>query len=190
MKALGRQDEKLPQADLMLAAREGDAAAFVAFYDCYVDLVTAYFRRRVDQADVAIDLTAEVFAAALVLVADRGRPLPDNPPAWLFGVAHNKYVDALRRGKAETAARQALRMEVLVLEDGDLQRIDSLTSEDEVMRLLERLPVAQREAVLARVVDENSYAEIAGRLGCSDLVARQRVSRGVRTLRNALGGSR
>lgn len=51
--------------------------AFVAFYDCYVDLVTAYFRRRVDQADVAIDLTAEVFAAALGLVADRGRPLPD-----------------------------------------------------------------------------------------------------------------
>lgn len=189
MRALSGEAETITHSGLLLAAREGDPEAFVAFYDCYVDLVTAYLRRRVDQSDVAVDLTAEVFAVALRLVVDSGRPLPDNPAAWLFGVAHNKYVDALLRGKAESAARAALRMDVLVLDDADLHRVDQLTSEDQIMRLVDRLPVGQREAVLARVVDEQSYAEVAGRLGCSDLVARQRVSRGLRTLRNALKGS-
>ena len=45
------------------------------------------------------------------------------------------------------------------------------------------LPPAQRDAVLARVVDERPYAEIAQEMQCSELLVRQRVSRGLRALR-------
>lgn len=190
MQALGNEDEQIAHAKVLTDARNGNPDAFVVFYERYFELVVAYFRRRVDRPETAVDLAAEVFAAALQLVADHSRPLPTNPVAWLFGVAHNKYVDALRRGKAETEARKALQMQVLVLDDDDLQRIDRLTSEDQVIRLLEQLPADQRQAVWLRIVGEQPYAEVAERLGCSDLVARQRVSRALRTLRTALGGSR
>jgi DNA-directed RNA polymerase specialized sigma24 family protein len=42
--------------------------------------------------------------------------------------------------------------------------------------------------VLARVVDEGSYAEIAAQLKTSQSVVRQRVSRGLATLRNRAEG--
>ena len=50
------------------------------------------------------------------------------------------------------------------------------------------LPEEQRRAIHARVVHDREYAEIAGELRCSEAVVRQRVSRGLRTLRARLAG--
>ena len=54
-----RGDEEL------LLASAGDADAFAAFYRRYADAVLAYFAVRTRRPDVAADLTAETFAAAL-----------------------------------------------------------------------------------------------------------------------------
>ncbi len=62
-------------------------------------------------------------------------------------------------------------------------RLDSLS-------LLDALPADQRAAVRARVIDGRDYAELAGELDCTELVVRQRVSRGLRTLRTLAGYSR
>ena len=44
--------------------------------------------------------------------------------------------------------------------------------------------MSRREAVRARVFDEQPYSAIAEQLQCSPLVARKRVSRGLATLRS------
>jgi RNA polymerase sigma-70 factor (ECF subfamily) len=44
--------------------------------------------------------------------------------------------------------------------------------------------------VLARVVGERSYAEIAAQVECSQALVRQRVSRGLATLRTQLSEER
>ena len=54
------------------------------------------------------------------------------------------------------------------------------------MQALAGLPADQREAVLARIVDERDYGEIAADLR-SESVARKRVSRGLARLRDQLG---
>ncbi len=54
------------------------------------------------------------------------------------------------------------------------------------LALVEQLPAAQRDAVRSRVLDEREYADIARELGCSELVVRQRVSRGLARLRDQL----
>lgn len=178
-------------ADLALwaSARDGDVEAFVLFYERRFELVVAYFRRRVDEPEVAVDLAAEVFAVALQLVADQERSLPHDPVKWLFGVARNKLADAYRRGTVETQARRALALERLVLDDADIERINQLTNESTVLALVQDLPHDQRQALLARVVDEDTYADVATRLGCSELVARKRVSRALARLRRTMGGS-
>ena len=53
-------------------------------------------------------------------------------------------------------------------------------------RLLAELPNEQREAIRARVLEERAYADIASQLRCSPQVVRQRVSRGLRTLRTRM----
>ena len=51
---------------------------------------------------------------------------------------------------------------------------------------VDALPSDQRAAVLARVVGERSYPEIAAEMKCSEMLVRQRVSRGLRSLRTRL----
>jgi hypothetical protein len=57
--------------DALLVAAADDPEAFARFYRLHVRGVIAYFRRRVGNAELAADLTAETFAAAL---AGRRRP--------------------------------------------------------------------------------------------------------------------
>ncbi len=75
---------------------------FGYFYDRYVRSLLAYFQRRTRDPEVAADLTAETFAAAL---AARGRFQARAVPAsvWLFAIAHHKLTDYFRRGPRRTA---------------------------------------------------------------------------------------
>jgi RNA polymerase sigma-70 factor (ECF subfamily) len=136
---------------------------------------------------VAADLLAETFAAALVTVLDGGRELPEHPLAWLMTVARNKLIDSLRRGRVERAARERLALEPLTLDDDAVQRIEQLIDATDVAgRLAEQLPQEQLEALRARILDEQDYAEIASDLRCSEAVVRKRVSRALQTLRGAM----
>lgn len=103
----------------LLAATLIDPQAFGVFYRRHVRGVLAFFRRRVPTPEVAFDLCAETFAAALE-AAPRYRPQREpagddgqsREPArsWLYGIAWNKLHEAERRGRAEDSARRSLGM--------------------------------------------------------------------------------
>src|SRR4051794_9271266 len=104
--------------ELIAATARGDGDAFASFYRRHLQLVLAYFRRRVDQPELAFDLTAETFAAALV--ASR-RYRGGEPLGWLLGIARNKLLESLRRGRVEAAARRALALQPIALDDSDVE---------------------------------------------------------------------
>src|SRR4051812_11059408 len=112
-----RSDEDL------LSARDG--ATFEQFYRRYADRMLGYFVRRTHDAELAADLTAETFAAALTS-RRRYRADAGNASAWLFGIASKKLIDAQRRGYAERRAQRRLGMERIALTDDDVTRIESL----------------------------------------------------------------
>lgn len=167
-----------------VALLTGDAHAFAAFYRRYEDAVLGYFLRRTGSAELAADLAAETFARAL---AGRQRFDPElgDAAAWLFGIAANLLADSVRRGRVEDSMRRKLGFEPMALVDEDLARIDELGGQAASDALLE-LPAEQREAVIGRVLNERTYADLADGLACSQSVVRQRVSRGLRTLRTRL----
>lgn len=173
--------------DRLLAAAAEDAAAFSAFYRRYEPAMLVYFARRVGDPELAADLAVEVFAAVLVSCG-RYRPGQSPAHAWLFAIAQHKLANSRRRGRVEDRARRQLGMAPVALEDEDLERIERLTGRSDIaMQALAGLPADQREAVLARIVDERDYGEIAADLRCSESVARKRVSRGLARLRDQLG---
>jgi len=150
--------------------------------------VLAFHARRVKEPELAADLTAETFAAALAAVHDPERSLPDVPLAWLFVIAQRKLVDSYRRGQVEDSARLRLRMEPVVLDDAALERIEETARRtDEALALARRLPADQFAALQARVLHEREYADIARELKCSPSVVRMRVSRALKALRANLG---
>lgn len=165
----------------------GDEAAFSMLYRRHLDGVIAYLRRRLPTPELAFDLAAETFAA-VVDGADGYRG--DGPGAgWIYGIARNKLRESLRRGEVESAARLRLELEPVGLTDEGLERVEARAAVGGAAldAALAALPEQTREALLARVVEEQDYDAIAGRLGCSAQVVRKRVQRGLQALRADLG---
>ena len=158
--------------------------SFDALYVRFREPVLGYFARRVGEPEVAADLMAETFARALVHY--RAAP-PDEPAAWLFTIARNLLIDSARRGQVEASARRKLQLDPLVLDDVDIQRIEEVAEAADLAETVrEMLSATEYEALRARAVDEESYAELALRLRCSEAVARKRVSRAIAHLRTVI----
>ncbi|HEX8068176.1 MAG TPA: RNA polymerase sigma factor [Thermoleophilaceae bacterium] len=173
----------------LLERTAGDVAAFGTFYERNLGCVLRFFMVRVGDAELAADLTAEVFAAALVS-APRYDRRKSSPRTWLYAIARNKLADSIRRRRVEDRARRMLGMEPVALEDEDIARIEGQAGgplrEGEVLDLLGDLPDSMREAVTAHVIAERGYGEIAAEMRCSCMVIRKRVSRGLERLRERL----
>lgn len=184
--------ERRPDTELLAAAVSGDGDAFGAFYRRHAKPVAAFHLARVRDGQDAADLTAETFAAALEAV-DRFDPARGEAVAWLFGIARNRLLTAMRKGAVEQRARRRMGLERLVLDDAGLERVEAAASA-EVVRVelregFDALPPEQREAVALRVLLDHEYAEVAGAIGKSEVVARKRVSRGLSALRARLATS-
>ena len=172
--------------DLLSAS---DVASFELLYCRHVEPLLGYFVRRTHDPELAADLCAETFAAAL---ASRRRYRPQAGPAtaWLYGIAAKKLADAQRRGYAERRARRRLGMERIELSDDDIARIERLDEVGAAHAQMQRLPPEQRAVIAARVVDDRPYEQIAAELKTSEAVVRKRVSRGLARMRERMGGLR
>src|SRR3954447_18656527 len=139
-------EDRRPDEELLAATSE--PAAFATFYRRHERRILAYFAGRLREAEVAADLTAETFAAALL--AREGHDRDQGPGvAWLYGIAHHVLLMSLRRGRVEQKARSRLAMPPLDLTDELIERIDALRGE--ALRALADLTDDQRQAVEARV---------------------------------------
>lgn len=170
-----------------------DPEAFAQFYAVYFEQILAYLARRVFDAEVALDLTAEAFAQAYVGRAKFRGGAPGQAEAWIYKIAKRQLARYLRKGKLERRALNELGIQVPVVDDERRARIEELAdlewARDVLGVSLSRLSDEQRSAVQLRVVNELPFAEVARRLQISEEAARLRVSRGLRTLNEALEGN-
>lgn len=175
-------DEEL----LRRAVEVSDGEAFAELYRRHSGAVLAFLRRRVPTPELALDLTAETFAAAIETAHRYRGEAPVG--AWLYGIARNKLLESLRRGRVEDAARRRLAHEPLSVSDDDLDIVEdrAAAGASELDAHLAALPPEVRDALVARIVEERDYEEIAAELACSEQVVRKRVSRGLRRLRAAM----
>lgn len=171
--------------DLAAAAQRGDGDAFGELYRRHVVAITTFMRRRSSSPEVAFDLTAETFAAAVAGLGSY-RTRRGSFRGWLFGIAANELRTAWRRGQVEDRARRRLALERIALDDEAIERVESLVNDAVLTEALASLPPGQRAAIEARVIDGREYRDVARELGCSESVVRQRVSRGLSAMRSTM----
>jgi RNA polymerase sigma factor (sigma-70 family) len=190
MMRVARDRARWSDAQLLAAIAACDDRAFSAFYRRHLGMVVGWCVRRTGDPELAADLTAEVFASVLIAAA-RYEPDHDSAAGWLLGIARNVLGHSVRRGQVDARARQRLGAPPLTVEDDDLVRVVELAGarSGAARHLLAGLPAVEAEAVRARVIDERDYGEIAQALGCSELVVRKRVSRGLARLRAGVARS-
>ena len=180
---LARQLARRDDAEL-LALTQSVPAAFDVFFVRHSKAIASYLWRHTGNQDVAADLTSETFAVALEAVA-RYDPAKGAARGWLFGIAKITMLASYRQQRAERSARERLGHAVTGYSDDgwdDVEaRIDA--SLPGLVDGVEELPRAERRAVVARVLDERDYAEIAASEEATEAAIRQRVKRGLARLR-------
>jgi DNA-directed RNA polymerase specialized sigma24 family protein len=138
----------------LLAATPGRPDAFAAFYRRHLGAVLALLLHRTRGREASADLAAEVFATALEQARDAEAPAR----GWLFGIAHRALTESGRRGRVADAARLRLRMPARVLTDGDLDGVVALADIGRpgglAIALVDGVPVAQRDAIVKRVLED------------------------------------
>ncbi len=147
---------------LAIEARN-DPAAFGRLYNQFVQPVYRYLRSRVQDVQVAEDLTSQTFMAAFENIHryhERGYF-----SAWLFRIARSKLMDHFRRHKQEISLDEIENHGAL---DDALGRA---ARGDEIRRLaglIRRLDPAGRDLITLRYVADLSFAEMAEVLGKSE----------------------
>src|SRR3954451_16037862 len=145
---------------LVAAFRAGNEDAFQVIFDRYRQRLFAYMRQMLGGSrQDAEDALQDVFLRAYGALRANDRPV--SLRAWLYRVAHNRCIDQLRR----PAPAQA---DVFDLSRSPLRDpIEESQRREDLRRLVEdvqRLPEAQRSALLMREMDGLSYQELADAL--------------------------
>jgi RNA polymerase sigma-70 factor (ECF subfamily) len=133
-------------------------------------------------AAIADDLTQTTFVS---MVKGRGRfQKGAKVKPWLYAIATNAARDWRRRTKFEVVSADGSLPEVEA--DPDVQHDPGL--EKAVKDALQRLPEAQREAIVLNRYEGMSFAEIAEIAGVTESAVKVRAFRGYERLRELLKG--
>jgi RNA polymerase sigma-70 factor (ECF subfamily) len=155
------------------------------WYQAYGEPLYRYLRFHLPSADLAEDLTAEVFLRALRRF-DQFKSTRGSPKAWLFRIAQN----ALRDHQRQTRRRAVLSISGvrdLVCEAPSPE--ERILWEEEVARLLSamaELPDKDREIIGLCYGSDLSASQAGEILGLTDTATRTRLWRALGRLRKAL----
>ena len=175
---------ELDDAELILrSSREPEL--FGVLFERHAEAMLAFFVRRTLDVEAAAELVAETFAEGFSS-RRRFREQDVEGVAWLYGIGRHLLSRYFRTGAVEARARRRLLMPERHVGEEDYDRIEELIDvedlADDVRDALAELPEDQREAISLRVVDGRSYREVAETLGCTEVAARARVSRGLKRI--------
>jgi len=180
--SLHRQKAEAPES---AAPAQSAEAACRTWYEAYGGQLYSYLRFHLPSADLAEDLTAEVFLRALKAY-QRFNPSIGPPRAWLFRIAQNALRDYLRQ------VRRRQLVPISGMRDLECQAPspeERLLWEEEVARLLTamaELSPNDREVIGLCYSSDLSMAEAGEILGLSATATRTRLWRALGRLRKIL----
>ncbi|RYD32835.1 MAG: sigma-70 family RNA polymerase sigma factor [Verrucomicrobiaceae bacterium] len=175
-----------PDPDFLRYATLGEEAAFRALVTAHLPMVLAVAGRRLgDHAHLSADVAQAVFTR--LARAARGLPPQVTPAAWLHRQTVRLAIDAVR---AETRRRLRERASVLLHAPDPPSAPSSwqglIPHLDEA---LDRLPVADRTALVLRYFQDQDFESVGAALGSTPEAARKRIARSLEKLRALLGQS-
>jgi RNA polymerase sigma-70 factor (ECF subfamily) len=176
--------------ELMLLYRDGDAGAFDALYARHKGGLYRYVLRQCRSPALAEELIQDVWMN--LIRARAAYTVQAKFTTYLYRLAHNRVIDHYRKhAHADVASFDA--------EDGpslddlpdDRERpaeatFDARRQAAELLRLIDELPAAQREAFLLQQEGDMSVEDIAEATGVSRETAKSRLRNALAKLRQGM----
>lgn len=161
-------------AELVVAVQRGSRPAFNGLYERFHGVVHAVVLARVHAGD-ANDVVQDVFADVWSKLGALREPAAF--PGWILTMARNRACDAARRRRPISDDK------------ADLAIAPPPTSEAAAaLRAIRALPETYRETLIMRLVEGLTGPEIAERTGMTPDSVRVHLHRGIKLLRERLGG--
>ncbi len=164
-KRAGNPFAELNDDQVVERASNGDRQAFGELYDRYVERIYNYVYYRTGNRFDAEDLTERVFFRAIRHIEkyeNRGLPFA----AWLYRIAHNLVANWYR----DNSRRKDIPLEQFdftLTYHGDLPETAVMKNEarDELLAIIQRLPVERQQLLILKFVEQMTNAEIGQIMG-------------------------
>ena len=157
--------EERTDEEIATQVQRGDVDAFRLLVERYEQKIGRYARRFLFDADEAKDLVQDVFIKAYVNI--RGFDADRRFSPWLYRIAHNEFVNALKKKTKERANVSLFDFDVLFpsVKLTAKETADDAVRRHELKRALEgsldRIPQKYREPLVLYYFEELDYKEIA-----------------------------
>ena len=159
--------ESMTDEQLALAYIDGNNRAFDELLSRNQDRIFTYIMYVVKDEDVANDLFQETFLKVIVKLQNHQYSDSGNFVWWLTRVAHNVIIDYFRAQKNSKLIDAPKENDLSnlrhasVLDENRENQLNNSQVLNDVKRLMEALPEAQRDVVYMRFFQELSFKEIA-----------------------------
>ncbi len=171
-------------AELVEASRRGEREAFGQLVSRYQDVVCAVSYSGTGNWALSEDVAQDTFIAAwrqLGQLREIGRLR-----AWLCGIARNLARKARQRTARDVDIDDGVERGLPALDASPFDRTAQAEVDRVVREALARIPEAYRETLVLYYCENRSVRDVAQTLGIAEDAAMQRLSRGRRSLNNAL----
>ncbi len=145
------------ESTLLNRAKEYDPAALGELYDQYAPRIYAYIYRRVGDAQLAEDLTGDVFVRVLQAIRS-DRFWHTSFRAWLYRIAHNLVVDHFRR---RSPIELELDEQFFESEDDPPATVRKKLAHQQVRRAIRHLTPDQQQVIVLRFGEGMKAREVA-----------------------------
>lgn len=142
------------ERDLIVRLKEFDESAWNQLYDAYFSRLHRYFYVRVGTQGEAEELAAQVFEEACKRI--RGyRYRGSSISAWLYRIAHNRFVDWTRKRRPVPMMKEAAQPD----------QSEQVAARDELARALSGLSPDQQQVLVLRHIEGHSAASAGEIMG-------------------------
>jgi RNA polymerase sigma-70 factor (ECF subfamily) len=172
------------QETLLKRARAYDERAIGELYDQYAPLIYGYLYRRVHDAQVAEDLTGDVFVRMLQAIR-AGQEWHTSFRGWLYRIAHNLVVDHFR--KLPPVSPTAIPEDLAGHTDNPDSIVARRSQYQHLSLALRRLTSEQQQVLALRFGERLTAREVAEIMGKSVGAVEVQQHRALAALRRILG---
>ena len=173
-------DDRLQDEMMLIRRAKEDPERFGPLYTKYHEQIFRYIYQRMDDEDLAFDVTSQVFIKAMKNLHKyeyRGVPFS----SWLYRIAKSELYQAFRDRKArKTVSVESMHLFEMI---GEMEEDDSSGNKKKLFRCLSLLKDDDLQLIEMRYFEKRSYREIGEIIEITENNAKVRTFRALERLK-------
>lgn len=162
---------QIPDALLVRNYVEGDENALTILINRHQSKIFGFIYSKISDRDISNDIFQDTFIKVIKTLKSRayneeGKFLP-----WVMRIAHNLIIDHFRKNKKMPMYRETEEFSIFSIMSDDSLTIENKIIKEQVemdlKKLIEELPVDQKEVLVMRMYQDMSFKEISEITGVS-----------------------